>query len=720
MPLNEWERRIIREKLGREPNEAEWLVFEAEWSEHCSYKSSRMWLRKLPTTSPLVLRGPGLDAPLIRLRDNVVVSLKIESHNHPSAVDPYNGAATGVGGVVRDILTVGVRPVALLDNLHFGPLDDGYSLWIARNVVRGISDYGNRIGVPVVGGEVWFDYSFARNPIVLVTCVGVGRLDDVVWGDAQPGDLVLLVGNDTGRDGVLGSSFASRELGGEADVSAIQVGNPLMEKLIMDALLDLVKHRLVKAIKDVGGGGLATALSELAAQFNLGITVDLGSLRLRDPGMSPGEVLVSESQERMVVIIDPRNLDAVSRILEKYGVGYDLLGELISDRRFIALLGGERIVDLPIDLIVKPIDEYHEYREYKPHEPELMVPRIELRDALRIMLRSPNIAMKDSIIRVYDHEVGVRTVVKPGRAGAAVLRILEEDGGDGRLGIAIKADSNPRYSYLDPYVGAANSLAKAYRNVVSVGATPVAAVDSVNVGNPGKPDRYWQFVRSIEGLAWMGNELGIPFVGGKVSFYNEDESTGSSIKPVVAVAVLGVIDDVGKAVEGGLDRGADIVLVGDTWDELGGSEYLFSVHGLLGHAPPRPRPSDERLNSRAVLAAIEEGLVVGSMDVGVGGILMTLVKMSIIGGVGFEVDLSRVPRAVPMDEVATAFSETNARYILVTHNADALSSLLRSHGVVHSVIGSCIDGAVKVKWGGEVKVSLSLEELSEFRLRGVP
>jgi phosphoribosylformylglycinamidine synthase len=531
--------------------------------------------------------------------------------------------------------------------------------------------------------------------------------------------LVLLVGNDTGRDGMLGSSFASRELGSGVDVSAIQVGNPLMEKLIIDAVMDLVDHGIPRAIKDVGGGGLATALSELAAQFGLGIEVNLDSIRLRDAEMSPGEILVSESQERMIIVVEPPDLGNALLILRKYGVGHDLLGRLISDRRFLVFRGGEKVVDLPIDLVVNAEEERHAYSEARLSS-ESPVPPVRLSDAVRIMLRSPVVAMKDSIIEAYDHEVGVRTVIKPGRAGAAVLRLLEVDGGDGKLGIAIKADSNPRYSRLDPFIGAANSLAKAYRNVVSVGARPIVAVDSVNVGNPGKPDRYWQFARSIEGLAWMGGELGIPFVGGKVSFYNEDESTGSSIDPVVAVAVLGIVDDIDEVVEGGLVEDAWLVVVGTTEPELGGSEYMSWVHGVIQGTPPAPRPLDELRNAHAVLGTIKGGLVVGSMDVGVGGLLTTLMKMALIGQCGFDLDLSRVPRRGSMDEVAIAFSESNARYVLVTHDPEPLSKLLDGAGVDYSVVGSCGGDEVRVRWGGEVKVRLGLGELEELRLRGVP
>lgn len=469
---------------------------------------------------------------------NLVVSFKIESHNHPSAVDPYDGAATGIGGIVRDILTTGLRPIALMDNLHFGPLNDPPHppQWLMRNVVRGISDYGNRIGgVPVVAGEVWFDESFTTNPIVLVTCVGVGRPEDVILGEASPGDLVLVIGNDVGRDGMLGSSFASKVLDRDRnEIGAVQVGNPLLEKLLIDVVIELRSRRLIKAIKDVGGGGLATALSELADQFGLGIEIRLDRIRTRET-MPPEEILVSESQERMVIVVSKGVLNEVEEVLRRYGVGYDVIGALTGDGRFTAYYGSDKIIDLPVKLITHAPETNYDVKEPQYLSklriiPEL--PEIPLDKALTKILSSPNIASKEPIFSLYDYEVGVRTVIKPGRAGAAVLRFLDIDGGDGKLGIAVKADANPRYSFLDPFIGAANSLAKAYRNVVAVGAEPpLAAVDSINVGNPEKPDRYWYFVNSVlGGLSWMARELSVPIVGGKVSFYNEDVN-GNVIKP---------------------------------------------------------------------------------------------------------------------------------------------------------------------------------------------
>ncbi|ABW01508.1 phosphoribosylformylglycinamidine synthase subunit PurL [Caldivirga maquilingensis] len=723
MGLTSDEAKIIINTLGRNPTEAEWLIFEAEWSEHCSYKSSRAWIRLLPSKSPLVIRGSGLDAPIIRI-NNIAVTFKIESHNHPSAVDPYDGAATGVGGIVRDILTTGLRPIALLDNLHLGSLDNQRSLWLSRNIIKGISDYGNRIGVPVVGGETWFDESFNNNPIVLVTCIGAGDFKRVIWGEGKVGDLVLVVGNDTGRDGMLGSSFASRELSSSDDIGAVQVGNPLLEKLLIDALMELGERGLVKAIKDVGGGGLATALSELAHQLGLGIEVDLTNIRLRDE-LKPEEILVSESQERMIIVVDPSRLSYVEAVLRKYEVGFDLIGKLTNDGKFTAYYKGIKLIDLPLDLITNPPEPIRKYTEpvYLMRLRRIPpLPSVKFNEALIKVASSPNLASKEVIYTQYDYEVGVRTVIKPGRAGATVLRLLEEDGGDGKLGIAVKADSNPRYSYLNPFTGAANSLAKAYRNVASVGAKPIAAVDSINVGNPEKPDKYWYFVKTVEGLTWMGNALGIPFVGGKVSFYNEDSVTGASIKPVVAVAVLGVVNDYAKAIEGGLTGEGWLVIIGDTGPELGGSEFLHSVHGLVAGEPPEPKPLSEVKNANLVMQLINNGLAKAVMDVGVGGLAAALIKMSIIGGVGFTVDLSKAPLTQGLnDPVTVAFSETNARYIIETSNLKETVRIIEANGVPYGVLGESGGGIVQFKWGGLELASLSVDDLVSINdsLRGV-
>ncbi|MFP3315344.1 MAG: phosphoribosylformylglycinamidine synthase subunit PurL [Caldivirga sp.] len=713
--LKSHEIKAIRESLGREPNEVELLIFEAEWSEHCSYKSSRRWLRELPSESIHVVRGPGLDAPLIKV-GKVFISFKIESHNHPSAIDPYDGAATGVGGIVRDILTTGLRPIALLNNLHFGDPGDSHSLWIARGVVKGISDYGNRIGVPVVGGEVWFDESFARNPIVLITCLGVGVEGQVVWGKADLGDVVMVIGNDTGKDGMLGSSFASKTLGGSDEISAVQVGNPLLEKLLIDVITELAQRRLIKAIKDVGGGGLATALSELASQFNLGIRVYLDRIRLRDE-LSPGEILVSESQERMVVVVDPGRLREVESLLGSYGVDYDVIGELTEGGRFEVYYRGELVADLPVKLITGAPEANHELSEPAWLRGLWELPQltpIPFRDALIKVLSSPNVASKEPIYTLYDHEVGVRTVIKPGQAGAAVLRVLEEDGGNGKLGLAIKADANPRYSFLDPYIGAANSLAKAYRNVVAVGGRPIAAVDSINVGNPELPDRYWYFVMSVKGLSWIAKSLGVPIVGGKVSFYNEDSTANTVIKPVVTVAMLGVLDDIDRSISGGLKGNGSLIVIGLTDNELGGSEYLHRVHGMVRGLPPRPKPEEELRNAEVVLRLIERGLVNSCMDIGLGGLAITLLKMSATGGVGFNVDLAKTPTNGTMDPVVVAFSETNARYVIETHHAGEVMSILREVGVPHAVIGVSGGDSARFLWMDDELASLRVSEVMGY------
>jgi phosphoribosylformylglycinamidine synthase len=566
VPLTPEEVEEIRRILGREPTPEELAMFEAQWSEHCSYKSSRLLLKLLPTSGSRVIVGPGRDAPAVEVFPGVAVVFKIESHNHPSAVDPYNGAATGIGGIVRDILTLGARPIALLDLLYLGKPSDPHASWIARGVVKGISDYGNRIGVPTVAGDTWFDESFNRQPLVNVACVGLARVEELVGERPRPGDLIVIVGNPTGRDGLLGSSFASRPLGEDVDrdIGAVQVADPLTEKLLIDSLAELVRRRLVRYIKDLGGGGLTTAVSEVAAEFNLGAELDLDRLHLRAE-LTPLEILVSESQERMMVVVEPGRLREVEGVLEKYDLQYSVVGVFTDSGRIVARFRGRVVTDVPSRELARPRSIRR--RSKPPAEvligltPVVDLPEVSLPDAILRVLSSPNVSSKRWIYEQYDHEVGARTVVKPGYADAAVLKL---DAGD-RRGIAVKGDANPRYTYLDPFNGAANSVAECFRNLIAVGASPVAIVDELNAGNPEKPEQFWYFEMMLKGLAWMAGELGLPVVGGKVSFYNEDH-LGRQVKPTTTIVGVGVLEDVSRVATADFKEvGSAVVVVGTTF-----------------------------------------------------------------------------------------------------------------------------------------------------------
>ncbi|CCC82585.1 phosphoribosylformylglycinamidine synthase subunit PurL [Thermoproteus tenax] len=695
MGLRDDEWQLIRLKLGREPTKAERAIFESHWSEHCSYKSTRSWLKLLPTKAPWVLRGPGLDAPLIKITDRLLVTFKIESHNHPSAIDPYNGAATGVGGIIRDILTVRAKPVALLVNLHFGPLDDQHARWIARNVVRGISDYGNRVGVPVVGGDTIFDQSFTRNPIVLATCVGVVEEEAVPKGDIAPGDFLLVAGSYTDRSGLGGSAFASKGLSGESeeDLGAVQVADPLMGKLIIDLVQEA--RGCVKYIKDLGGGGLATAAVELAEQTGLGLELDLDNVHLADPTMEPAEILASETQERMVFVVDAKGLECLKRLADKLDVPISVVGRFTEAPGVMVRWKGQKVAEIPPELYRAP-DVRWPMRENK-RSGTLEIPFVPIEKTAELVLSSPNVADKAIIYTQFDSTVGVRTVFRPGEADAAVVKLFEE----GNIGVAIKGESNPRYSYLDPYLGAINSFVKAYRNVASVGAKPLAAVDSINVGNPEKPDRYWQFVESVRGVADAARSLGVPVVGGKVSLYNEDEE-GNPIRPVVAVVILGKLDDIAHARRAIWHDGDVVRILGTTRPELGGSEYLWRVFGVVEGEPPIVDFRQE-LQLAELLPSLAPK-VHGIHDVGLGGVLVALAKMARASGVGAEIDLCKIPATdARLDYLA--YSESNGR-VLIAAEEDA--------DVPGVPLGRVWGDKLVVKCGENVLFAIKLERLSEL------
>ena len=711
--LTKEEVEYIRRRLGREPNFVEWGMFDVMWSEHISYKSSKPLIKLLKTDAKYVIVGPGQDAGVIEIGDGYAIVLKIESHNHPSAIDPYNGAATGVGGIIRDILAMGGKPIALLDSLRFGPPKDPHSVWLLKNVVRGIADYGNCIGVPTVAGEVEFDESFRVNCLVNIGCVGLAKKDRIIpsmFVDA--GDLVIVVGGSTGRDGIRGASFASKNLGpeSESDRPAVQIGDPFTEKLLIDAVVEAVESGCVKAAKDLGGGGLTCAITEMAADGNKGVEIELNNLHLRESEMTPYEIMLSESQERMLISTDAEHLDCVKRIFEKYDLPYAVIGKVTDSGRVVVRFREEVVADLPARLVAKaPIIErvakkpkyIEELRGLeKPDMPD------DLSEVLLKLLASPNIASKSWIYTQYDHEVGIRTIVKPGQGDAAVLRLYE-------LGkaIAVTIDGNSKHTYLDPYNGAAGALAEAIRNLVSVGAKPLAFVDEANFGNPEKPEVFWQFSQAFRGLAKASWELDIPCVGGKVSFYNEDESTGLAVKPTMVVAAVGIIDNYDwirtMDFKG---EGNYIGVLGLTKDELGGSEYYYWIHKMVGGKPPSFDPKLEKMSMDIVLEGIRRGYIVSSHDISHGGLAIALSEMAVKGNRGFIVDVEKAPKekGIRLDELL--FSESYARYVLEIRR-DSIKDFLKlveARGAFFGVIGKVVgEKTLRFKHSaGEIVVDL--------------
>ncbi len=708
----------IRRRLGREPSEIELGMFDVMWSEHCSYKSSKKVLKMLPTKAPYVIVGPGQDAGMVEIGDGIVIAMKIESHNHPSAIEPYNGAATGVGGIVRDILCMGAKPIALLDSLRFGNPAKSHVKWLVKGVVSGIADYGNCIGVPTVAGDVEFDDSFERNCLVNVCCIGVCRKESIVPSIARnPGDLVIVVGNTTGRDGLHGASFASKTLTEESEEerSAVQVGNPFMEKLLIDATIEAIKTGYVTGLKDLGGGGLTCALTEMSTAGNVGMDVDISKLHLREP-LTPYEILLSESQERMLFIVDPRGVEKVTAVFDKYGLQYSIIGKVTKERKLIVRFKGKIIVEIdPAHIVKAPVLDREARKPSYISEVQAPVkykaPKFsDLPEIILRLLSSPNIASKEWVYRQYDHEVGVRTVVRPGEGDAAVLRIFEE-----KLGVAIKSDCNSHHMYLDPYMGCMEAAAEACRNVACVGGRPIAVVDGCNFGNPENPEIFWQFREAIRGLSDFLREFDIPCIGGNVSFYNEDEVTGKAVKPTVMVVALGVVKDVEKAKTMSLKGDGNFILViGETLNELGGSEYLRVIHGIHHGKPPTVDPKLEKRTVNCILELIDRNLVEAVHDCSHGGLAIALAEMCIKGAKGAMIDIAKVPaRCESFDQIL--FSETNARVIIevAPSKLKDVENILNIYKLKYAAIGKvCSDKCFKLSFNGKV-AEIGIDEMKD-------
>lgn len=669
--LTEEEVELLRMGLGREPNDLELAMADAEWSEHCSYKSSKPILKLLPTQGRHVILGPGYDAGVVDVGDGYVVTAHIESHNHPSAIDPYGGAATGVGGILRDILCMGTRPIALLDVLRFGSiLTSSHSKWLFEHVVRGISDYGNCVGVPTVGGEVEFDDSFERNCLVDVVCFGVGRRSDLLLAEARYlGDSIILVGGLTGRDGLHGSSFASAVLTEESEQerSAVQIPDPFAKKMIIEATLEAVATGRVRGLKDLGGGGLSCALSEIADRGGTGVEIDLTKVPLSEEDMHPIEIMISESQERMLFVVQSGYEEEVTKVFRKYGVRYALIGKVTEDRHVTIKRGDTILARIRADLLAnapiihrsvkKPGSIEALTKTPKPDEPK------DLAQTLLQLISLPNIASKHWVYEQYDHEVGLKTVFKPGQTGAAVLRLP-----NGRF-IAVRADGNSKHCYLDPYNGAAGVFAEACRNVLAVGAKPIAMLDHLQFGDPSNPEVFWAFTESVKGIADYAKSLSIPCVGGKVSFFNEDRVSGKSIKPTPVVAVVGLADSFDALKGCCFDAGTRVLILGETRPELGGSEYYEGIHGLVGGVVPKVDFEYERRLHRCLLKIINLGLAKAVEDVSKGGLAAALAEICIKSRVGMVIDLKKVPsRCEQVDE--TLFSETHGRFIVGADRRD--------------------------------------------------
>ena len=710
-------------KLQREPNEVEWAMLEAQWSEHCSYKSSKPLLKQLPSKETRVLVGPGFDAGVIDIGDGWVVTLHIESHNHPSAIDPYGGAATGVGGVVRDILSLGTRPIALLDPLRFGSIESPHTRWLFDSVVRGIADYGNCIGVPTVGGEVEFDPSFERNCLVDVVCVGLGRKDKLVLGEARnPGDLVYLVGGRTGRDGIRGASFASKTLTDTSDTerSVVQVPDPFTKKLIIEAVLEAVEANILQGMKDLGGGGLTCGLSEIAAKAGTGIEIDLNKIPTREPNMLPAEIMISESQERMILLIREEDERKLVKILEKWELGFANIGHVTKDGLLIIRRGTEVVAKAPAKFVAEaPLAPRSATRpRYLDVLAEVPAPALpeDLDKTVIELLSSPDVASKEWIYRQYDHEVGIRTIVKPGQADSALLRLPNKSF------LALTTDGNSKQCYVDPYWGTVGVVSEAFCNLVAGGAEPVAVVDHLQFGDPGNPEVYWTFKEAIRAIANYLNALRVPCVGGKVSFYNEDSMNHRAIKPTPVIAAIGLAEPKTPRILQALKReGDDLIIVGNTSDEMGGSEYYEHIRNLTGGRVPRVNLKKERTRLRSLLRTMRSGRVESIHDVSKGGLAVALAEMSIQGRRGVTVDLDKVPKKTSrIDNLL--FSESRSRFILETKpkNTTRTVNSFKRLGIPASKVGTVSDNGIEFLSKGQSVIAIPIAEASRAWSETIP
>lgn len=697
--------------LDRAPTFTELGVVSALWNEHCSYKHSRPVLKMLPTTAPWVLQGPGENAGVISVGDGWAIAFKIESHNHPSAVEPYQGAATGVGGILRDVFTMGARPIALLDSLRFGSLDSPRVRYLFSGVVRGIGDYGNSVGVPTVGGEVVFDPAYEGNPLVNTMCVGLLREDELIRAEAQGvGNPILAVGARTGRDGIHGASFASEDLteASEAKRPRVQVGDPFTEKLLLEASLELIRSGHIVAIQDMGAAGLTSSSAEMAARGDVGVVIDTSRVPVREEGMTPYEILLSESQERMLVVALRGHEEEVRAILARWDLAAEVVGEVIAEPVYRVTEGDRVVAEFPGSRLVTDCPVYHPAAEEDPAMAELRA-----RDVHAIaelpeetdpvwswtrLLSSPTIASKAWVYRQYDVSVGTSTVAGPG-GDAAVVRLR----GTNRA-VALSTDGNGRYVYLEPRTGGQIAVAEAARNVACTGARPMAITNCLNFGNPKRPAVFYQFREAVGGMGDACKALETPVTGGNVSFYNE--SPTGAVYPTPVIGMVGLLDDVSRATPASFRRPGDtIVLLGEPTDELGGSEYLLRVHGVVAGAPPRCDLDAERSLIETLVEGIGAGAITSAHDCSDGGLAVALAECAMgdrTNGLGANVDLSAW-EALPLR--ALLFGEAQGRALVSTSDAPAVLAIAARHGVPAHAIGTVGEQ------GGDIVVKVGTREI---------
>ncbi len=725
LTTEEYERLVAM--LGREPTFTELGIVSALWSEHCSYKHSRPLLGTLPTKAPYVLQGPGENAGVISIGDGLAVAFKIESHNHPSAVEPYQGAATGAGGILRDVFTMGARPIAMLNSLRFGKLDEAHVRYLFAGVVKGIGDYGNCVGIPTVAGEVCFDTSYEGNPLVNAMCVGLLREDELIRAVAQGvGNPIIAVGARTGRDGIHGASFASEDLSEQSDAKRprVQVGDPFTEKLLLEASLELIHSGAIVAIQDMGAAGLTSSSAEMAARGDVGVTIDTTKVPVREEGMTPYEILLSESQERMLVVAKRGREQEVHDILTKWDLTTAVIGEVIAEPVYRVTEGDRVVAEFPGIRLVTDCPTYtpdaQESLEVArlraepvsaiPEKPEEQDPAWTLEQ----LLSSPTIASKTWVHRQYDTTVRTNTVIGPG-GDAAVVRVRGSD-----KALAMKTDCNGRYVYLDPRVGAQLAVCEAARNVACTGARPMAITNNLNFGNPKRPEVYFQLREAVRGMGEACRALGTPVTGGNVSLYNENPR--GAVFPTPVVGMIGLLDSVAHVTRANFQNEHDsIVLLGEPTAHIGASEYLARIHGVTAGSPPPCDLDAEKQLIDALLEAIQGGVVSSAHDCADGGLAVALAECCIMDRNherGAKIDLTHWKE---LPTRALLFGEAQARAVVSTAMPDTVISIARKHGVPARIIGQV--GALGSKLQittGTGTFDASLDRLDEAYHEAIP
>jgi len=700
--------------IGRMPNYIELGVISSMWSEHCSYKSSRIHLAKLPTEAPWVVQGPGENAGIIEADGDLCVCFKVESHNHPSFIEPFQGAATGVGGIMRDVFTMGARPIAAMNSLRFGEIDEEKSRYIMEGVVSGISHYGNCFGVPTVGGEVFFNKCYSGNPLVNAFSLGTVKKDRIFLAKAEgKGNPIIYVGAKTGRDGIHGATMASEEFNEDSESKRpnVQIGDPFKEKLLLEACLELMKTDYVVGIQDMGAAGLTSSSFEMASNSGSGVRMDLDKIPVREDGMTPYEIMLSETQERMLMVVHKGCEDKVKAIFEKWDLDAAVCGEVTDDGYVRLTWEGVEVAALeaaPLGNNAPKYDRPHSKPEWLDElntlDAENLPKPQDLNDTLEKLLTSPNIASKKWVWEQYDHMVRINTVGLPG-SDAAMLRLKGSE-----KGVAMSSDCNSRFCYLDPFVGGKTAIVESARNVAVSGARPRAFTNCLNFGNPEKPEIMWQFVQAIEGIVEAATALDTPVVSGNVSLYNETE--GEGVYPTPTIVMVGIIDDLEKRIESKFkELSNEVLLLGTNSDEIGGSEYLSRIHGMEKGIPPKIDLEKEKNIINFMVEAAELKLVKSAHDTAEGGLAVALAEMcfgdEVIGvTANFDEDIR---------DDFLLFGETQGRVILevTSSNMRKVLGLAEKHGLPCSRIGQTGQGRIKICNKGNTIIDLDAAEMAE-------